>query len=308
MWKEFLYFSRNQRIGIVVLIILILSTLTLNIILPFLIKEKKVETNFINEARSFNTTLILRDSLKEIERMRKYKEKYQNHYFIPGQSENFKYQLFTFDPNKADSSQFTKLGIKSYVASNIVKYRKKGGFFRSKEDFSKVYGITAEKYAELSPFIIISENITKKNDSISTIQKIQKISIQVDINCADTTQLMQIKGIGRYYANGIIRFRNATGGFVFVEQLMEINGMRAEIYDIIKPYCIININHVKKIKVNIASIEKLNSHLYINFYQAKAIYELRRKKGKLLNINELKELSEFTEASLNKVKPYLSFE
>jgi hypothetical protein len=55
-------------------------------------------------------------------------------------------------------------------------------------------------------------------------------------------------------------------------------------------------------------VERLKGHPYLNFYQSRAIYELRRRKGKLKNINELKTLPEFTSESLAKIEPYLSFE
>jgi hypothetical protein len=42
------------------------------------------------------------------------------------------------------------------VAHNILKYRSKGGLFTTPESFSKVYGISPEKYDELKPFIRIS--------------------------------------------------------------------------------------------------------------------------------------------------------
>ena len=115
-------------------------------------------------------------------------------------------------------------------------------------------------------------------------------------------------GIGRGYAKGIIRFRQLTGGFVNVDQLTEIYGMRQENFEKILPFCKVNAALIKKIKVNKASVERLKSHPYLNFYQSKAIYELRRKKGKLNNINELKILSEFSSESLTKIEPYLSFE
>jgi len=65
---------------------------------------------------------------------------------------------------------------------------------------------------------------------------------------------------------------------------------------------------VQKIKINTASVERMKSHPYFNFYQSKAVYELRRKKGKLKDISDLKVLSEFTPEALSKLKPYLSFE
>ena len=84
--------------------------------------------------------------------------------------------------------------------------------------------------------------------------------------------------------------------------------MRAENFDKIRPFCTVNTALIQRIKVNIASVERLNAHLYINFYQAKALFELRRSKGKLKEMNDLKVLQEFSPEDLNKLKPYLSFE
>ncbi len=71
-----------------------------------------------------------------------------------------------------------------------------------------------------------------------------------------------------------------------MEQLSEIYGMTPENVEKIKPYCTVNPDLIEKIKVNISSVDRLNRHPYISFYQAKAIYELRRKKGKLHHFGE----------------------
>ena len=93
-----------------------------------------------------------------------------------------------------------------------------------------------------------------------------------------------------------------------IDQLGEIYGMRKENLERIRPFCKVNTDLVKKMRVNVASVERLKSHPYLNFYQSRAIYELRRKKGKLKNISELKVLPEFTTESLSKIEPYLNFE
>jgi len=139
-------------------------------------------------------------------------------------------------------------------------------------------------------------------------QKELKRDLVVDLNSADTTLLMQVIGIGRGYARGIVRYRQQTGGFVSVDQLSEIYGMRPENLEKIRPFCKVNTELIHKIKVNVAGVERLKSHPYLNFYQSRAIYELRRRKGKLKNINELKVLPEFNAVSLEKIGPYLSFE
>jgi len=310
MWKDFFYFSKGQRIGIVVLIVLIVLTLAANYTLPYFFPvTEKDGTAFLHEVQIFKRSLVSRDSLLKAKRQREYEEKYPKYQHYPSlYHKATPYSLFTFDPNTADSSTFLQLGLKSFMVSNILKYRHKGGWFKTKDNFAKVYGLTSEKYNELEPYISIREQKHTKTDSLSFKRKEFRKNIIVELNSADTTQLMQVVGIGRSYAKGIVRYRQLTGGFVSVDQLSEIYGMRPENLEKVRPFCTVSVNLVRKIRVNTASVERLKGHPYLNFYQARAIYELRRKKGKLSTINELKALPEFTPESLAKIEPYLSFE
>lgn len=309
MWKDYFYFSKGQRVGIIVLIVLIVLVLITNYTLPLFFSEKtNTKNTFISEVEAFKKTLVLRDSLQQVERQRQYEDRFKNYQTYPQYKKDVAYTLFPFDPNTADSSSLCKLGIKPYIASNILKYRAKGGVFRTSADVGKVYGINPDKFKELEPYIRIQQKVPVKVDTVVIKTKQIKQDIIVDLNSADTTLLMQVRGIGRGYAKGIVRFRRETGGFVTVEQLMEVFGMRPDNYDKIKPFCTVNINLVQKIVVNTATAEKLNIHPYLNFYQAKNIYELRRKRGKLHSINDLNGLDNFSSEDIAKIKPYLSFE
>jgi len=308
MWKEFFYFNKGQRIGIIVLILLIVIVQIFTVVLPlFFTSEPNYNQTFIAEVNDFKKSLFSRDSLLKLQRQKEYESKYKNFSQQFDNKYNNSYQLFNFDPNSLDSASFVRLGLKSYTASNILKYRSKGGKFRTALDFSKVYGILPQKFKELEPYIVIKTLEVSKSDS-AIQKKLIKPQIIVELNSADTTMLMQIKGIGRGYAKGIVNYRRVLGGFVAVEQLKEIYGMRAENYQRIAPFVKVNSELIQKIKVNICSVERLNSHPYINFYQAKAVYELRRNKGKLKNINELRTVSEIQEEDIKKIQPYLSFE
>ncbi len=313
MWKDFFYFSKGQQTGIIVLLVLILLVVALRITLPFLLPSSSdaFDTTFVAEAETFKKSLLSLDSIQQAERQRQFEERYATYKFNYQKDFSNKtahYSLFYFDPNTADSATFVQLGLKSYVASNILKYRSKGGRFKNTEDFSKIYGISPDKLNELLPYIRIDEKFAASS-SRSDIKAVKENpSSPIELNSADTTQLMQVKGIGKYFAKSIVRFRQNTGGFFSVEQLSEIYGMTPENVEKIKPYCTVNPDLIEKIKVNISSVDRLNRHPYISFYQAKAIYELRRKKGKLHQFDELKNLPEFTEDQLKKIEPYLSFE
>jgi len=307
MWKDFFYFSKSQRIAIVVLIILIVITIAIELLLPYLIpQQENTDKSFFDEAKRFEQTLVSRDSLRRVQWQQKYDTLFQSKNNYSKKADT--YSLFKFDPNSADSATFVKLGLKPFVASNILKFRSKAGKFRTVESFSKVYGITPEKYNELQPYIAIAEIKQPAKDSLKSTTTTKIKNLIVDLNSADTTELMKVYGIGRGYAKSIVRFRQQTGGFVSVEQLRDLYGMSDESYRKISPACRINTDLVRKISVNTASVERLNAHPYLNFYESKAIYEYRRRKGKLKSINELSALPDLKPETIRKIQPYLSFE
>ena len=58
-------------------------------------------------------------------------------------AEGRKAELFAFDPNIADSTQLLRLGLAPWQVRNIYRYRAKGGIYRDKTDFARLYGLTA---------------------------------------------------------------------------------------------------------------------------------------------------------------------
>jgi len=294
--------------AIIVLIILIIIIVAIDLLLPYLIPEPpQSNTKFLDEAQRFEQTLVSRDSIRHAQWQQKYDSIFQNNKeFVKKEAE--KYTLFKFDPNTADSATFVRLGLKPFIATNILKFRSKGGKFRTTESFSKVYGIYPEKFKELEPFITIAETKQTAKDSVKSTSPSKIKNLIVDLNSADTTELMKVYGLGRGYAKAIVRFRQQTGGFVSVEQLRELYGMSEENFNKISPSCKVNTQLVKKIQVNTASVERLNAHPYLNFYESKAIYEYRRRKGKLRNANELNSIAGLKPQTIRKIQPYFSFE
>lgn len=67
-------------------------------------------------------------------------------------------ELFTFDPNTADSTDFLKLGLQPWQIRSIYRYRAKGGIYRTATDFAKLYGLTKKQYEVLAPYIHIADD------------------------------------------------------------------------------------------------------------------------------------------------------
>lgn len=311
--KDFFFFSKSQRIGVLTLIALILLTIAATHLLPLLFHDDDADhmatQEFQNELKAFE------DSLQEQQKYRSYNKSgwQQSAHRTRKQTEEYPYQLFPFDPNTADSADFVRLGLRPYIAGNILKYRAKGGKFRKPEDFARIYGISEEKYRELEPYIQIqkpeTEIVPVKTDT--TPRKpvfTQKKDTVLELNTADTTELMMIRGIGRWYAQSIVRYREQLGGFYRVEQLREVPHMNEENYLRIKDSFTVDSSLVTPLYVNRASVESLKRHPYLTFTQARAIYELRRLKIKLSDLEQLRALDELSDADLQRLRPYLSFE
>lgn len=223
------------------------------------------------------------------------------------------YDLFPFDPNKADSATLNQLGLPRFVCQNILKYRRKGGLFRNKAAFGKIYGMDSLKYAELVPYIRIdSLDFVKpvvRKDSVNFSSFKFKEKVIVDLNQADTSVLMKIPGIGSGYSKMIVSYRNQLGGFYSVRQLHEITRIPDSVRRNVEEWFEISASfQIRKIPVNKSSVERLCSHPYLNFYQAKAIQEIKKKRGAIRHINELSLLDEFSALHLELLSYYLDFE
>lgn len=231
-------------------------------------------------------------------------------------------ERFPFDPNTADSTQLLRLGLQPWQVKNIYKYRAKGGIYRQKEDFAKLYGLTVKQYRELEPYIRISSDYQpaamlvggarESRDSRDTRESRDsslrypvkiKENEHVVLNTADTTQLRTVPGIGTYYAKEIVRHGQWLGGYVSIDQLDEIEGFPQES----KKYFVIQGSSPKKLNVNKLDLQQLRKHPYINYYQAKTILDYRRLHGKITSLDDLRLSKDFPPEAIRRLEPYVEF-
>jgi len=316
MWKDFFYFNKSEKRAIIILSLIIVVTQiglwTTDYWLP-----------------------LLPDNLTNTSIQEKALKKYQDS--LPLQKEFTQRtgrvaKLTLFDPNTADSARLVSLGLRPYVAKNILKYRRKGGSFRKPEDFSRIYGIDQAQFARLKPYIRIDSikqpfrehsvalpdraanapvysNISERMAITTPISPSEKSPgiLTLDINKVDTTVLQQLKGVGAVTAKRILQYRNTLGGFHSVSQLQEIKGLYPETLSRLQSLLKIDTTQITKINVNKASLEKLKAHPYISFYQAKVIVELRKARSGIRKMEELAAFKEFTQQDIERLRWYLCF-
>lgn len=298
MWKDFFYYTKSERRVILLLLAIALLLLGIWAVMEYL---RPVEVSVtLSESEEIDSFLA---NLEEQEKIRK------SH--TP--KNEISAVLQPFDPNTADSVLLRQLGLPVYIVRNILKYRAKGGVFRSPESFSRIYGLKEEVYQKLKPYITIAplvsvshvrtETFRQLKDTIPYIPKYEEGTI-VDLNKADTSILKRIPGIGSTLARMIVVYRQRLGGFYDVAQLQEVPHVGVEL----NKWFVVTPAGLHKIQVNSASLDKLRSHPYMDFYKAKAIMEYRRKRGKIKGLSQLSMFEEFTEKDLKRLSPYLTFE
>lgn len=253
-------------------------------------------------------------------------------------------RLQTFDPNTADSTILSQLGLQPWQIRNIMKYRQRNGRYYDADDFRRLYGLSDSAFQVLRPYIKIdtlpfvrererywqADSLRRaqrrhayrmRYDSLNRADSLWRDSLYqtrsyhikrdtiLELNSADTSALLLLKGIGQHVANAIVYRRNALGGYVSLEQLRELNVNLNTKYpwDSIMQFLYVCPDSVHPILVNHCSLKQLTKHPYLTYPQAEAIYNLRRRKIRIHSWEEIKSLECMNDSDIIRLQPYLSF-
>lgn len=303
MWNEFFYYRRGERIALVILLVLLVIA---GIAIRFF---PAPDTGFRTQLLSDSSFRQMCDSFYHTLSV---DSAYRRNYtpfkrLIP--------VLTPFDPNRTDSAGFVKLGLPGWVARNIIRYRAKGGVFYKPDDLGRIYGIDSLRFAQLQSYIRIDTTRFKqpalryKRDSLAKSYPDKFVELTpVELNSADTALLRKIPGIGSGFAAMVINYRQQLGGYYRVEQLKELRGVSDSLYAQWEPWFYIDLSLISRLSVNKAGITRLRNHPYLDFYQAKAIVELRKQYDRIEGWHELSLLEEFGREDIIRLTPYLHFE
>lgn len=227
--------------------------------------------------------------------------------------------IFTFDPNTATYDDFLSMGLSERISANIVKYRNSGGKFRTPNDFARIYGINDSIYSRLKPYISIaanSQNYTKQStkkkyadnkrqEKYDRIVYEPKELLIVELNSADSAQLVALRGIGKVLAHRIIAYREMLGGFYSVEQLREIKSLPPETYANLYTQFTIDTSRISKINLNNFQYKQLSRHPYMPVAQLNSITNYKRLMGNFRSVSDLLKYKLVDTLTYEKISPYL---
>ncbi len=217
-------------------------------------------------------------------------------------------ELFNFNPNELPIDDWVRLGLSPAQARSIKKFEEKGGKFESKEDVKKLFVISAERYQELEPFIVLPEKkmeAQSSDNSKSTIANRKAPSI-VELNTADSSLLVSVNGIGPAFAKRILEYRERLGGFCKIEQLKEVFGIDSTKFVSLKDFVKVDPSYVRKININSAQPSDFKKLPYISWPVANALVNYRKAHGNYGSVAAIKGCALITEELYNKIASYLS--
>lgn len=287
-----MHYSRAEKRGMAILVLLILFFLVLPGIWSLLKSPPVVQLNISSDKIAADSIAVVHE----------------------GQVTNFGYSgLHTFDPNAASESELQGLGFPSYLAKRLLRYREKGGAFRTAEDLKRLWGMHHELYERLLPYIHIPISTEGEIQYPERIQPPHDAGRPqghqaLDVNRADSALLLRLAGIGPKLAARIVAFREKLGGYYRLEQLSEVYGMNQETLDQLKRTGAWNIGSgvYRKIQVNTFEAAALR-HPYLSRVQAKALEAYRRQHGAFLDSSSIRRVLSFSPGEIDRLLPYLDY-
>lgn len=206
-----------------------------------------------------------------------------------------------FDPNQYTLNDWMELGLTEKQAQSILNFNKFG--FYSHRDIQKHF-----LFKDSTLFYLLKDSlIYPSKGKVETEVEVKKVPVVtlLDVNNASIEELVQLPGIGEYTAKQILFQREKLGGFVSIEQLKEVKGLREENYERMKNRIKVDLATIKKININECSVNDLSKHPYISHNVANSIVKIRAKYGKYTSVSQIKESELIDDELYRKLIPYL---
>ncbi|PJJ54869.1 ComEA family DNA-binding protein [Hymenobacter chitinivorans] len=236
-------------------------------------------------------------------------------------------QLAPFDPNTLTAPDWEARGLSHFLAQRVVHFRDVIGGFKAKEQIKRTYGLPDSVYTRLAPYIQLPDQLPpreKKQFAHSYKDGAPAFADRpagkfprkpthlapFDLNTADTTQLMQIRGIGRGLSRRVVEYRQQLGGFLREDQLAEIYSLRdaPDLVDSLRKYSFVAPGFAPaSLEINAAPFEVLQAHPYVGKRLARVIVAFRQQHPPFRQPDDLRQIRILDAETLDKLRPYLRF-
>lgn len=285
--------KRNRRAALALIILVA--------VVSFLPRLLAGTTHFEDNDISFERLKVTESNL--IEKQEFWAKKKRKKYNKNDYRKRFKKPKSKFDPNTYTQSDWVALGLSDKQAAIVVRLAERG--FNSNEDLKRIYVLPEPAYELLkdSTFYPNPLNVLS-NQRKETAE--DKKRYRVSLNSGSSDDFQKIRGVGPYFAQKIVSYREKLGGYIHKEQLLELWKMDLIKYQEIEEFIDLNDEPIRKLSINKATYEELAAHPYISFNMANSIVKMRDQLGGYKELKEIKRSKLIDEVTFVKIEPYLT--
>ncbi|OYU94710.1 MAG: hypothetical protein CFE21_13535 [Bacteroidetes bacterium B1(2017)] len=168
---------------------------------------------------------------------------------------------------------------------------------------NKSYGRYAFKQANYKDF---KTNKYVKDTFTSSLKK--GVPQLVELNSADSVALVKLPKIGPVLAARIIAYRTRLGGFISLNQLLEIYGFKEDVLYDLEEKITLNPSLAVTFNLNEVAVETLKKHPYFKYTLSNALVNYRVQHGAYKKLEDIKNIKLVNDSIYNLILPYCRVE
>jgi competence protein ComEA len=222
----------------------------------------------------------------------------------PFEEEPVDYERAPFDPNELDKSGWMETGLSERQAESVLKYLSRGKGIFSLADLEKINVLSERWHSKNDPVMVFPPPPPASPHS-ADVEEAPTIEHLLELNSADTLELVKIRGVGAYSARAIVKYRERLGGFVSYEQLNDIRALREEVKEVLRTKTTLDNRLVRKICIDTCGVETLSQLPYFKSKQVRIILNYREAHGGFTDVSQIKECIVVSDSLFLRVEPYL---
>lgn len=287
--KSHFTFSKEQRSGIFLLLLLVLVAQAIYFFVDFSSENTHLDSHKLKQLQAEV------DSLKHVE------------------LEARKPKIYPFNPNYISDYKGYSLGMTNEEIDRLLKFREKEQWVNSAKEFQEVTKISDSLLAVISPYFKFPDwvnNPRPNHSNYSFNNSTPKTYAQKqDLNTASVAQLQKVNGIGEKLSVRIVNYRNKLGGFISDIQLKEVYGLSPEVIERVQnEFTVKTPKAFKTLNINTATRDELVTIQYIDYEIAHNIIEQRTLREGFKTLDELTKVKDFPVNKFEIIKLYLTLE
>ena len=217
-------------------------------------------------------------------------------------------KIYPFNPNFITDYKGYKLGMNSKEINRLLLYRAQNKWINSAKEFQNVTKVSDSFLHIISLNFKFPDWVKNSNKTSVSLERPISFEDKIDLNITTVNELQKVYGVGSVLSNRIIKLRDSfIGGFISDIQLQDVRGLTPEtIENIRKQFSVKTPRTYLKISLNTATVDQLVTIQHIDYELAYEIIELRMLKEGYKIIDELTKVKGFPVKKLEIIKLYLT--